>query len=484
MEVKEIRPDHGDVNRPSAPPEEVMNLKRLTRRRTFAAGAAVAVVAAGGGVVWMRHGSAAATQYRTAAATLGTVTQSLSLTGNLAALGESDLNFGSAGRVAAVNAQPGQAVKAGQVLASLDTSSLQAAVTQAQASLASAQAKLSLDQAGPTAQNLSQSQAAVRSAEAQLQSAQTALADTQANNGLTVQQAQAQGGDALAVAQAKAKQSNDQAQAQVNSAQVQLQNAQQALAALQQGTTSQQLQMDQSQVQIVQINVDNAQKALGQGTLTAPADGVIGVVNLTTGQTISSGAGTSGSSSGSSTTTPQISVLTPGAFQVTGTVSDTQVNQIGVGQRALVTPAGATQAVKGKVTQVAAVATVASGVATFPVIVVLDGNNPALHAGVSASITVVVNQVVGVLTVPTAAVRGSNVQVLVNGQPQAVAVTTGASDSSRTQIVSGLNTGDNVVIATVSSTVPSSTTRTTGGGLLGGGGGRGGAGALGRTLGG
>ncbi len=463
-----------------------MNLKRLTRRRTIAAGAAVAVIAAGGGVVWMRHGSAAATQYRTAAAALGTVTQSLSLTGNLAPLGESDLNFGSSGRVASVTAQAGQAVKAGQVLASLDPSSLQAAVTQAQATLASAQAKLSLDQAGPTAQNLAQSQASVRSAESQLQSAQTALADTQANNALAVQQAQAQGGDALANAQAKARQSNDQAQAQVSSAQVQLQNAQQSLAALQQGTTPQQLQMDQSQVQIAQINVDNAQKALTQGTLTAPADGVIGVVNLTTGQTISNGGTGSGSSSGSSSsssTTPQISVLTPGAFQVTGTVSDTQVNQIAVGQRALVTPAGATQAVKGKVTQVAAVATVASGVATFPVVIVLDGSNPGLHAGVSASISVVVNQVVGVLTVPTSAVRGSNVQMLVNGQPQTVPVTTGASDSTRTQILSGLNAGDMVVIATVSSTVPSST-NPSGGGLLGGGGGRGGAGALGRTLGG
>jgi macrolide-specific efflux system membrane fusion protein len=298
-----------------------------------------------------------------------------------------------------------------------------------------------------------------------------------------VQQAQAQGAAAAATAQVKAQQSNDQAQSQVSSAQVQVTNAQDALSVLQQGSTAQQVQMDQSQVQIAQINVDNAQKALSQGTLTAPVDGVVGVVNLTVGQTISSGAGNSSSSS-SSSSSPQISVLTPGAFQVTGTVSDTQVNQIAVGQRALVTPAGATQAVKGKITQVAAVATVTSGVATFPVVVVLDGSNPGLHAGVSASITVVVNQVVGVLTVPTAAIRGSNVQMLVNGQPQMVAVTTGASDSSRTQIVSDLNVGDNVVIATVSSTVPSSTSRTTGGGLLGGGGGRGGAGALGRTLGG
>jgi multidrug efflux pump subunit AcrA (membrane-fusion protein) len=460
-----------------------MTLK-ITRRRSVAAGAAVAVVVAGGGVVWMRHGSSAATTYRTAAATLGTVTQSLSMTGNLQPLGESDLNFGSSGRVSAVNVQPGQAVTSGQVLATIDPTTLQAALTQAQATLASAQAKLSLDQAGPTAQNLSQSQASVRTAQSQLQSAQTALTDTEANNAIAVQQAQSQGAEAVAAAQAKARQSNDQAQAQVNSAQVQLQNAQAALSALQQGTTTQQVQMDQSQVQIDQINVDNATKALSQATLVAPANGVVGVVNVTTGQTVSGSNGGSGSSSSSSSSTPQVSVLTPGAFQVTGTVSDTQVNQVAVGQRALVTPAGATEAVSGKVTQVAAEATVTSGVATFPVVITLQGSNPSLHAGVSATISVVTNQVVGVLTVPTSAVRGSTVQVLQNGTPQSVPVTVGASDSTRTQILSGIDLGEQVVIATVSSTVPSSTTNRTGGGLLGGGTGRGGAGGIGRALGG
>jgi multidrug efflux pump subunit AcrA (membrane-fusion protein) len=162
------------------------------------------------------------------------------------------------------------------------------------------------------------------------------------------------------------------------------------------------------------------------------------------------------------------------------------VNDVVVGQRALVTPAGATQAITGKVTQVAPEATVTSGVATFPVTIVLDGSNPSLHAGVSATITVITDQVVGVLTVPTSAVRGSTVQTLVDGRPQTVQVTIGASDALRTQIVSGLNAGDTVVIATVSSTVPSGATNrgTTGGGLFGAGGGRGGAGAIGRALGG
>ncbi|HEX6493031.1 MAG TPA: biotin/lipoyl-binding protein, partial [Candidatus Dormibacteraeota bacterium] len=156
IEVKESGHDHGlenhnerAVRRDARHPEDAMTLKGLTRRRGIAAGAALAVVAAGGAVVWARQGSSASTQYRTATATLGTVTQSLSLTGNLAPLGESDLNFGSAGKVTAVNVQPGQSVTAGQVLATLDTTTLSAALTQAQATLSSAQAKLSLDQAGP-----------------------------------------------------------------------------------------------------------------------------------------------------------------------------------------------------------------------------------------------------------------------------------------------------------------------------------------------
>ena len=73
---------------------------------------------------------------------MSTVTQVLPISGNLTAVGQTDLDFGASGRVLAVNVQAGQAVHAGDVLASLDTASLNGALTQAQASLTSAQAKL------------------------------------------------------------------------------------------------------------------------------------------------------------------------------------------------------------------------------------------------------------------------------------------------------------------------------------------------------
>jgi multidrug efflux pump subunit AcrA (membrane-fusion protein) len=230
--------------------------------------------------------------------------------------------------------------------------------------------------------------------------------------------------------------------------------------------------MDQSQVTISQVAVNNAQHALDQATITSPVDGVVSEVNVITGQTVG-GSNAQASSSATSTATHALVVLTPGAYQVTGSVGDAQINQIAVGQRALVTPAGATEAIDGSVTNVAPTATVTSGVATFPVTVTLSGDNPSLHSGVTASVRVVVNQVVDVLTVPTSAVRTaggtSTVQVLVNGQPQSRPVTIGAVDSQRTQILSGLNQGDTVVIAAITRSVP--TNQGGAGGLFGGGGG-------------
>jgi macrolide-specific efflux system membrane fusion protein len=231
-------------------------------------------------------------------------------------------------------------------------------------------------------------------------------------------------------------------------------------------------------VVIAEVGVANAQRAVDQATLSAPIAGVVAEVNIGVGQAVSGGGASSASSSASSSSgsTHAIVVLTPGAFQVTGTVTDAQVNELAIGQRARILPAGSTEAVTGKVTAISPEATISSGVASFSVTVTLDGSNPALHAGSSASISVIVNQVVQVLTVPTSAVHTAGgvqtVQLLVNGQVVSTPVTVGASDPLRTQIISGVQPGDTVVVATVSSSVPQTTN---GGGLfLGPGGGGGG----------
>jgi len=493
-------------------------LGNLMRRKVLIA--LVLVAAALGSTIVYTQAAKTTTTYRTALVTYGTITQTMGMAGNLAPVSEADLNFSSAGTVQTVYVQVGQSVGIGAPLATLDSALLSAQLQQAQATLASAQAKRSQDLAGPTSQNLTSAQNTVNSALVSVNNATTSLADTQAINAQSVSTAQTAVNDAqklvdadqllvnqdnlavtadcgspstactadkaklavdqqalardqailaaaknsLAMTTAKAQQSNDQAAASLASMEQQYSAAKSSLAALATGATWQTIQMDDAQIQIDQISVNSVQRQLDNSTLTAPIAGIVAQVNVKAGQAVSA-----------SSATNAIVIFTPGAYAVTGTVSDSQVNLVAVGQAAQVTPAGSTQAMMGKITSIAPAATISSGVATFAVTAQLTDTSNSIRPGISATVNIVLNQVVHVLTVPTSAVRttaaGSTVQVLVNGVPKPVVVQTGASDPTKIQILSGLQLNQVVVIAVVTSSVPSGN----GSSVLGGGG-RGGGG--------
>jgi HlyD family secretion protein len=270
---------------------------------------------------------------------------------------------------------------------------------------------------------------------------------------------------ALAAATAKAQQSNDQVAAQLASMQQQFSAAKSSLSAQQTSTTPQTIQMDDAQISIDQVNVNSVQHQLDGATLTSPIPGIVSQVNIKAGQSVTGGG-----------TAYAIVVFSPGSYDLTGTVSDSQVNLVAIGQSVQVTPAGSTQALQGKITLISPAATVSSGVATFAVTAQLTDTSNSIRPGISASASIVINQVVHVLTVPTSAVHttaaGTTVSVLVNGKPKSVPVQTGASDPTRIEIVSGLQINQVVVIAVVTSSVPSGN----GASVLGGGGTRGGGG--------
>jgi multidrug efflux pump subunit AcrA (membrane-fusion protein) len=120
------------------------------RRRVLTVSSVVVVLALAG------TGVAAATtssgpRYRTTAARRGDVSQTLAATGVLSPVNMAKASFPVAGRVAAVPVRVGQHVVAGQPLATLDTTSLQASLDQARSTLASAQARLTADLAAQAA---------------------------------------------------------------------------------------------------------------------------------------------------------------------------------------------------------------------------------------------------------------------------------------------------------------------------------------------
>jgi multidrug resistance efflux pump len=95
----------------------------------------------GGGAVFIsRANSPAATaEVRTQPITKGSVIQSVAISGSVAAVNQTKMSFKTVGKIAALYVSVGQQVTAGQSLAKLDTTDLEAALAQAEANLVTAQ---------------------------------------------------------------------------------------------------------------------------------------------------------------------------------------------------------------------------------------------------------------------------------------------------------------------------------------------------------
>ncbi|MGN6332941.1 MAG: efflux RND transporter periplasmic adaptor subunit [Motilibacteraceae bacterium] len=158
---------------------------RDRRNATVAASLAVAVLAVGGSAAYARTRASTTAApagpqqtTRVVAASLGTLRQTVSMSGTVAPADEEDLSFGASGRVTSVAVTVGQKVSKGQQLATIDSASLRAAVASAQATVANDQAKVSDDASSSTATAAQKTAdaASLTAAQAQLADAQAALA--------------------------------------------------------------------------------------------------------------------------------------------------------------------------------------------------------------------------------------------------------------------------------------------------------------------
>lgn len=144
---------------------------------------AIVVVVAGGIVYWFGFGlpaqsaeaqSARATT-RTVAASLETLEQSVESTGTLTPSVNEDVSFAVSGTVTAVKVDAGDTVKKGDVLAKVDTLSLDADLLQAKASLASAREQLASAEDADDGTDAAEAQ--VEAAEASVSVAKSSVSD-------------------------------------------------------------------------------------------------------------------------------------------------------------------------------------------------------------------------------------------------------------------------------------------------------------------
>jgi HlyD family secretion protein len=393
----------------------------------------------------------------------------VSASGNVDLAVQQPVVFQVSGTVDSVPVQVGDNVKAGDTLASLDTTTLQEAVQQAQltvqqdqaqlddlvapplqadvqaaqADLASAQAAYQNLLAGQTPDQITQLSAALVKAQIALQQAQEAYNQVAWRNdiGASTESANLQ---SATIDYQSAKAAYDQATApptaaDIASAKAAIVDAQDKLDQLLAGPNQASQRADEITVQQAQLNLATAQANLAQAVLRAPISGTVLAVNVKVGQMVSSG-------------TEAVTLGDLSTLELTVDVAEVDVLRIAVGQPAQISiDALPNTTFNGTVERIAPSSTSVSGVVDYVTTIRFTSSDLSqIRPGMTAVASIVNQQESSGWLVPQNAVRkdtnGSYVLLVQNGQQTQVNVTTGPTQGEFIVVFSSeLHAGDMVV---------------------------------------
>jgi HlyD family secretion protein len=306
-----------------------------------------------------------------------------------------------------------------------------------------------------------QAEAALHSAEDGVSQAQVGYDSARQKEVADVQLAEAQLADAtrqldalrnptpqkLAAAEAKVAQARAQlsqlgggTQNDITVARSTVEQRQAALDALTAAPGAKDIAQAEANVAQAEANLAKAKLSRESAELTAPFAGVVATVDVKVGDTV-----------GSNSQTVPISLVDLSAFHVDVNVSEADVARLKLGQAAEVElDALPGQKLSGTLAYVAPTATTEQNVTTYLARVDLGPTDQQLRVGLSAAVTIVTDRRENVLLVPSGAIRetdsGTQVQVRRGDQTVDVPVELGLAGDSFTEVTSGLNEGDVVVM--------------------------------------
>jgi HlyD family secretion protein len=350
------------------------------------------------GVAWWLATAEAPVRYTTAPVTRGAVTRAVTATGTVNPVLTIIVGAYDSGVIQDLQCDYNTQVKKGQICAKIDPRPYQTVVDQNKANLAVANAQLEKDKANLAYTKLGLDRAA------KLVQTKAVSQDTYDN----------------------AKSTYDQALATIT--------------------------FDEATIQQRQAALDAAQVNLDYTNIVSPVDGTVVSRNVTMGQTVAA-----------SFQTPTLFLIATDLtkMQVDTNVSESDIGGVKDGNKSTFTvDAFPKRTFKGAVNQVRQSPQTVQNVVTYDVVVGVDNSDLALKPGMTAATLIVIDQRDDVIRVPSQALRFSpggasaatqgqpQVWVLRDGQPVAVAVTTGLDDDSFTEIVKGeLKPDDRVIVA-------------------------------------
>ncbi len=210
------------------------------------------------------------------------------------------------------------------------------------------------------------------------------------------------------------------------------------------------------QLTIQQQNVQQARTNLGYATITAPIDGVVLSKEVEEGQTVAS-----------AMTTPTLFIIAQDLtdMRVIADIDEADIGGVKEGQRVVFTvDAFPDDRFNGTVTQVRQEATVESNVVTYEVVIAAPNDELKLKPGLTANVTIMTLEKKGVLAVASKALRFKPSPVMMTEDEiiedceaanklwrregnvfRAHAVEVGTTNGTLTEIISGINEGDEVI---------------------------------------
>ncbi|WHY02663.1 biotin/lipoyl-binding protein [Neobacillus sp. DY30] len=322
-----------------------------------------------------------------------------------------NLNFEVSGTVKKINVAVGQPVKAGDILAELDDTDLQLAVTQAQNALSKAEASY-----------------------------------TDSVNQREINQMESK----IKVDEAKARWDEKPDDGSLKAAYELEQKKYQNLV-----NNNSTIQNAKLSVEEAKNKLQEAKNNLSKIYLKAPIDGEIMSLKYKVGEVVTgsqSGSNNSSASSGSAFMT----IVDPSVIYVKATATETDISGIEIGQQMRVAiDSVSLENVAGEVVTVSDTPSIdSSGVVTYEVTGKLAEPNDIIKDGMTAFITFLKKEKTDVLLVPNKAIFVEDGKQYVNiktskEEPEKRAITGGLTNGIQTEVVEGLKEGETVVIGGV-----------------------------------
>ena len=140
--------------------------------------------------------------------------------------------------------------------------------------------------------------------------------------------------------------------------------------------------------------------------------------------------------------------MQPGRWVVDVAVNSNDIGLVKKGQAATVIPTGSSRSLPAEVRTLGVIGSSGGTAVTFPATILVRGTHDGLYIGGTAAVTITVEVLENILTVPTVAVSESDgrpvVTKVVNGLDEEVPVRLGEAFGNRTQVLSGLSEGDQI----------------------------------------